>query len=112
MGNWKRTSNYSFFEYIKPYFCLSKIEKDNYSLNVNYLDRFVNGQYVPIKYNSTLEFRQYENLRTGLDVNVVKLDIPNFKSHFTWEVGFRYGRTALVDSVRSFANGVYTNAPV
>ncbi len=92
--------------YFEPSLTLSKIENNNKMLPLQSEDRFVSNQYTPIKYTSTLKLKQFENFSVGADANLILLDIPNIKSTFFLNFGFRYGRTGIQDSIRTAINGL------
>ncbi|HVD99493.1 MAG TPA: hypothetical protein VNB90_14895 [Cytophagaceae bacterium] len=102
----------SFGGYIKPEIVLSKIEKNNKNLLLDYKDRVIDNQYTPLKYTSTLKLRQYENFNAGFDFNLTTWDIPSFKSLFYIDAGFRYGRTSITDSVRRYQNNQIVHTEV
>jgi hypothetical protein len=97
-----RLINYGLFSYIEPEITLSKIENNNKRLLLSVKDWIQNNQYAPIKYASTLELRRYQNFSAGFDFNLGLLDLPVLKSTFYADFGFRYGRTAVRDSLRTF----------
>lgn len=101
--------NFGFLAYVHPGLTLSKIDDNNKELVLNVRDRFVNGVYEPQKFASTLQIKRYENFNTGFDLNLLLMDIPSFKSTFYLNGGFRYGRTAIRDSVRVLQDGIPTN---
>lgn len=96
--------NFGCLTYIKPTVTLSKLEDNNKHLLLSQLDSFTNNNFTPVKYTSTLELRRYENFSVGLDMNLFLLDMPNFKSTFYVDYGFRYGHTATRDSITTFQN--------
>lgn len=97
--------NIGWLAYFEPSVKLSKIEDNNRYLVLDSRDRFVNNQYLPIKYASTLSIKQFENFSAGVDANIFLLDFPNLKSSLYVNYGFRYGRTAVRDSIRTYTNG-------
>jgi len=92
--------------YIEPEVTISKIESNNKRLELRYQDNIINGVYTPVKYASTLDIRQFQNFSTGFDLNLLVWDVPSFKSTFYGDIGFRYGRTSMVDSTRALSNNV------
>lgn len=94
--------NFGFLSSITPTLTLSKIEENNRRLPLQYQDEVINGVYNPTRYSSTLELKRHENFSVGFDLNLVLLDIPTFKSTFFLDYGFRYGRVAIVDSLRDY----------
>lgn len=92
------------FAYLEPQITFSKLETTNKRLSLNYLDQFVNGTYDPIKYTSTLGLREHQNFSVGFDVNALVIDAQGVKSTFYADLGFRYGRTSITDSLRAFAD--------
>lgn len=94
--------NFGFLSSITPTLTLSKIEDNNRQIPILYRDEVINGVYSPTRYASTLELKRHENFSVGFDVNLVLLDIPTFKSTFFLDYGFRYGRVAVIDSLRDY----------
>lgn len=94
--------NAGFLAHFEPFLTLSKIEEDERTLNLLTRDKFINQIYTPVKFASTLSLKQFQNFETGFDLNMFLLDVPSFKSTFFLDLGIRYGRTAIVDSVRVF----------
>ena len=95
------TSTYGVLGYIEPEVTISKIENNNRRLLLDVKDRFENGQYVPLKYSTTLELRRYQSFTAGFDINVFSFDWALMKSTFFIDGGFRYGRTPIRDSIRT-----------
>jgi hypothetical protein len=95
--------NLGFFSFLEPSLTLSKIENNNKFLTLDNKDRFINNQYSPIKFTSTLALKQFENFSAGATANLLLLDMPNIKSTFFVNWGFRYGRTGIQDSIRTAA---------
>ncbi|MEM6737484.1 MAG: hypothetical protein AAF620_15595 [Bacteroidota bacterium] len=104
----KTSSNYGYLTYVIPITSISKIEDNNRQLLINYRDAFINNQYSPDRFVSTLQLKSHENFSTGLDLNLFLLDWPTVKSTFYVDAGFRYGRTQLRDSLRQFDGNVVT----
>jgi hypothetical protein len=98
--------NFGIVSFVEPSLTLSKIENNNKFLPLNSEDRFISNQYAPIKYTSTLQLKQFENFSAGANANLFLLDIPNIKSTFFLNYGFRYGRTGIQDSIRTATNNV------
>jgi hypothetical protein len=98
-------NNYGWLSFVEPSLTLSKIEDHNRYLELDYLDRFTNNQYDPLRFTSTLSLKQYENFSVGLDANLFLYDMPNFKSTLYFNWGIRYGRTAIRDSIRTVDAG-------
>ncbi|CAD5277584.1 MULTISPECIES: peptidoglycan-binding protein [unclassified Imperialibacter] len=92
--------NFGLFSQVTPNLTISKIEADNKTLQLRYRDDFINGGYEPVKYVSTLDLRSHENLSVGFDFNSFLWDIPDVKSTFSFDHGFRYGRVDILDSTR------------
>lgn len=101
--------NWGLFGYIHPLLTLSKIENNNRVLQLQSRDTIINNQYFQERYASTLDLRNYEYLSVGFDLNLGTLDLPFFKSTFYFDGGFRFGRTQVVDSIRSIVDGVPQN---
>ncbi len=94
--------NLGLLGYVAPIFVLSKIEDNNKNIVLKYRDEIEAGRYAPQQYSSTLELKRHENLSVGFDLNLALLDIPTFKSTFYLDYGFRYGRVAVIDSMRTY----------
>lgn len=101
--------NSGWFGYVHPVVVISKIENNNRSLLLSSRDRIVNNTYFQERFASTMDLRNYEFLNTGLDLNIKTVDLPFFKSTFYFDLGFRFGRTQVVDSARTLVNGVAEN---
>ena len=97
-------SNWGYASYVIPSINISKIEENNRYLNINYKDEFVNNQYSPTKFVSTLDLRSYENFSAGFDVNGLLLDFPTFKSTLLIDAGIRFGTVSVTDTLRVFEN--------
>ncbi len=97
--------NFGFLAFFEPALVLSKVERNNKFLTLDNKDRFVNNQYTPIKFASTLDLKRFENFSAGATANLFLIDIPNIKSTFFANWGFRYGRTGIQDSIRTASNG-------
>ena len=101
--------NSGWIQYVEPMVTISKIESNNRTLVLPSRDLFVNNQYFQERYSSTLDIRNYENLSVGLDFNIHTLDLPGAKSTFRFDMGFRYGRTQVVDTIRAVVDGTVDN---
>jgi hypothetical protein len=108
LGGVRNQWNIGGFSFLEPSLVLSKIEDNNRSLLLERKDRFINNQYAPIRFTSTLRLKQFENFSAGASLNLLLLDMPNLKSTIFANWGFRYGRTAVQDSIRTVVNGVVT----
>jgi hypothetical protein len=104
--------NIGIVSYVMPSVVLSKLEDNNKDLLLRVSDDTVNGKYSPRKYASTLELRRHENFSTGVDANLLTIDIPTGKSTFLLDAGFRYGRVSIVDSIKNNIQGVITKSPL
>jgi len=100
--------NFGILSQITPSLTISKIEDDNKALQVRYRDDFTAGVYDPVKYITTLDLRSHENLSVGFDLNSFLLDVPDMKSTFSINHGFRYGRVEILDSTKQAVQGVPT----
>jgi hypothetical protein len=96
----RKTVTWGYAGYIEPEITFSKVENNNRRLVLDVKDKFINSQYGPLKYASTLDLRRYQVFSAGVDGNFASLDIPLIKSAFHLDVGFRYGRTLIRDSLR------------
>jgi hypothetical protein len=95
-----RRFNYSFIQFVRPVFTLSKIDSKLRRLEVQENSFGKNGIYRPYKYTTTLELLQYENMSAGLDLNLFLFDSQPFKTTFFIHAGMRFGRVAFTDSLR------------
>jgi hypothetical protein len=96
---------YGFFQYIKPSVVISKIEENNRLLLPQTNDSIITtaGGTESLKQGikvSPLQVYYHQNLSLGLDLNLLFLDNPDLKYHFYLNGGFRFGRTAVQDSIR------------
>jgi hypothetical protein len=80
---------------------MSKIENNNKRLPVNYIGSQEPDAARPNIYASTLQLLQYQAFRVGADISVLTLDVPGLKSIITGKAGFHFGRTLIVDTLRS-----------
>ncbi len=101
---WWNWFNYGFFGYMEPFVVISKIENNSKNLKISTIDRFVNGNYSPIKYASTLEIKRRESFRTGFTFNAITLDFPRIRSTFLFNLAFSYGITPAEYSIKTFEN--------
>lgn len=93
--------NMGFLSFLEPTVTLSKIEDNNRFLVLNNKDRFINNQYAPIKFASTLSLKQFENFSAGAKANLLLFDMPNLKSTLYLNWGLGYGRTAILEQIRT-----------
>ncbi|WP_341226188.1 hypothetical protein [uncultured Arcticibacterium sp.] len=101
-GNSEDAWNFGILAYFEPILAISKVEDDNKTLTLNTIDRFINNSYSPVKYTSTLKLKQFQNFETGFDLNLFLVDMPSFKSTFTLDLGSRFGRTLISDTLKTF----------
>ncbi|RAI85566.1 coiled-coil domain-containing protein [Algoriphagus yeomjeoni] len=85
-------ANIGVFNYFKPQFIYSKIENNNKYLEVSSFPLEDGSASYGV---STLDLKQYEVFSVGADFNLFLYDIPNTKSTFLFNTGFRFGRTDL-----------------
>jgi hypothetical protein len=91
-------------QYIKPTFLISKIEENNRYLTPN-KDNTLETDSLAIKTlnttlsSSPLDFLSYQRLSLGLDWNLLFLDNPDGKFHAMVDLGFKFGRTLVRDSI-------------
>ncbi|SFT41107.1 hypothetical protein SAMN04489724_0638 [Algoriphagus locisalis] len=88
-------ANIGVFNYFKPQFIYSKIENNNKYLEVASFSTGAVGDGSSAYGVSTLDLKQYEVFSVGADFNLFLYDIPNTKSTFLFNTGFRFGRTDL-----------------
>lgn len=93
LGPRGRFFNFGYLEEITPSVTWSKIEQNNRTLFVNSLERTVNNSTTVENYASTLDIRRFEWFSAGMDLNIITLDMPCFKSTFRINGGFRNGLT-------------------
>ena len=97
--------SHGFVQYIKPYLTISKIEDNNkYLIPTNDDSILQNGPELTLATRniaSPIEIINKENFSIGLDLNILFFDNPDLKTHFYFDVGASYGRTAVRDSVRT-----------
>lgn len=101
--------NRGYLGYIHPLLTLSKIENKNRSLLLDSRDRIVNNEYLQDRYISSMQLRNHEYLSAGLDLNIYTFDRPTLKSTLYFDLGFRFGRTQVIDSVRSVIDSIPQN---
>ncbi|MCC6582922.1 MAG: hypothetical protein IT271_04405 [Chitinophagales bacterium] len=97
--------NFGYFAYVEPSVSLSKLEQKERFFPVESKDDIRNNTLFSRKFATTIQLKSYENFSTGLDLNGILVDCPNFKSTLFLDFGFRYGRTGIIDSFRIFENG-------
>jgi len=94
-----------FLQYVKPSLTLSKIEDNNRFLVPETDDRVVqNGpdnELVTRSIASPIEIVNQQNISLGVDLNLLFLDNPDLKYHAHLNIGTKYGRTAVRDSIRT-----------
>lgn len=101
--NWlPRSVNFGFFEYIEPSLTISKFDENNYNLPVVHKEDIVSKSIS--NYVSTLDVFRYENISLGVDFNLGLLDIQTLKSTIYFNVGYRLGKTSLVDTIKQYDN--------
>jgi len=102
-------TGFGFFQFIRPAVTISKIEQNNRFLHATTNDS-IYEKYEGSDTSYTLktqlvstpiEVSNYQNLSLGLDLNILFLDNPDMKFNFFLNGGFRYGRTAIRDSLRT-----------
>lgn len=100
LARFNKQSNWSSFTYILPELTISKVESNNRRLLLSSIDENINGQLVRIKYLPILDIKQFQHFTIGADLNLLHIDVPNWKSKIEINAGFRFGRTALKDSTK------------
>lgn len=86
------------FNSINIYGGLSKIEENMRSLALRNAGVVENNKLISPYYATGLDFRQYENLHFGADLNLLLFDYPDGKFTFYVNMGYRYGHTSVIDS--------------
>src|SRR6185436_13175299 len=96
---------FGILSFVEPFISLTKIEQNNKSIPVK--NKFVieNNQLKNIRYLSTLELQQYQNLIFGASLNVFQFGFPLLKSVVETNFRLQYGRTSVQDSVHTLENG-------
>jgi hypothetical protein len=100
------SKGFGWFRYFKPAINISKIEENNRFLPINYNDTLIKtvnntDSLIQRTFANPLRILQHQNLSLGLDLNILFLDNPDMKYHFYLNSGFRFGRTAIRDSLRT-----------
>lgn len=99
-------NNFGYFNYMNVWGALTKIEKEDRILPLRN-DRIVqNNTLLSPSYATTLDFRKYEILSTGVDINLLLFDRPDTKFTLYADFGTRYGYTKVRDSVLRIVNSV------
>lgn len=92
--------NTSFFQFARPVVTLSKLEGKLRRLDVGSAPVPIDSVYDPTKFVRTLDLLKYENLSAGLDLNIWMLDSQPWKATLYANMGMRFGRVAMNDSLR------------
>ncbi|MFZ4520915.1 MAG: hypothetical protein ACOYNC_04385 [Bacteroidales bacterium] len=100
------TKGSGWLQYIKPAVTISKIEENNRFLLPTKSDSIVKSSagadsLVIGNIVSPIKILEYQNLSLGLDLNILFEENSNLKYHFYLNGGFRFGRTAIRDSLRT-----------
>lgn len=98
-------NNFGYFNYITLWGALTKIEKEDRVLQLRNDRVVVNNTLVSPSYATNLDFRQYEMLSFGGDINLLLFDRPDTKFTFYFDLGARYGLTKVLDSTLKVENG-------
>lgn len=104
--------NYGWLSFITPMVGISKIEENNKFIPLQEKYSITNGVLVKSSYISKLDLIQFQNMKAGLCLNAYLLDIPNFKSTFTINLGLNLVRTGVVDSIKILNAGLVENTNV
>lgn len=95
--------NWCFGTYITPYTVLSKLEQNNKYLPLfRYSDPALPASLLYAGnslYATTVQLKRYENFSAGMDLNLVSLTIPKWKTQYFLDPGIAYGRTGVGDSI-------------
>jgi hypothetical protein len=98
---WSRLSyiskGHGFLEYLKPEFSLSKIEENKRYLTLE--NKPDSNDSINFKTASPLNIINHQLLSLGLNLNGLFIDNPNGKYHAQLDLGFRFGRTLIRDSI-------------
>ncbi|MDR3713298.1 MAG: hypothetical protein P4L51_10815 [Puia sp.] len=107
-SSYENLGNIGLFNYVTPYFTLDKIENNDKRLILDHIDTlsYAADTSKPITYASTIHLLQHQVFSIGFDLSMVLIDIPNIKSTFNFGAGFRFGRTAIQDTLRTRSPGV------
>lgn len=82
--------------YIEPNFAFTKLEEDNKYLPLyTYQDSFNRTQ----KFTSGINLRRFEKMNAGVNLSLVGLDAPNWKSSYFLNTGFNFARVPIQENV-------------
>lgn len=102
----EQVANWGSFAFIEPTVIISKIEQDNRRLPLNNNKSIVNGKIYDRSSVPLLQLREFQHLSVGTDLNLLIFDFPNIKSAIMFNGGFRFGRTALLDTTYRVSDGI------
>ncbi|MBD0258546.1 MAG: hypothetical protein ICV83_22760 [Cytophagales bacterium] len=94
------------FQYVVPAITLSKLEENNRYLPLQ--RQFDASSGTATGYTTALDLLQYQQFAAGMDFNLGYTENVAGKFNILIDAGFRFGRTAVRDSVTRFENGAFT----
>lgn len=96
------SANLGFLNYFSPEFTLSKIEDNQKNLVLSFSGSSPGKPSQPNVYATSTDLMLYQQYQVGGKLNLILLDLPNFKSTIFINAGFRYGRTSIQDTSRTY----------
>jgi hypothetical protein len=105
----KFKTNYGFLNYIDFEGSISKFEQKQRYLMLRNENMFVNNQITSPSYATMIDFMRYQTMGVGATANICVFDVPEGKYTFTLDLGARYNRIPVADSLRKFVNGNYSS---
>ncbi len=105
-GSYK--TNFGFFNFMDFEGSISKFEQKERYLLLRNEKNFVNNQIVSPSYATAIDFMRYQTFGLGSHLNLFLFDVPEGKFTITLDVGLRYNRIPISDSVRTLVSGKYT----
>lgn len=97
-----RSFNWSYFTYVKPSICISKIENKERKLPINSTKSIVNNQLYKELYATSIDILNYESFNISTDLNLLLLDMPEAQMTIYINAGFKYGITLVTDSAYKY----------
>jgi hypothetical protein len=83
--------------YITPLVAITKLEQQNRYLPLEYVDA---NPAAPFYRLNTIDLLRYTNLRVGVDLNLVGMRLPQFKSDYSLDFSFYLNRVDIRDTLR------------
>ncbi|SDF81263.1 N-terminal domain of peptidoglycan hydrolase CwlO-containing protein [Dyadobacter soli] len=94
-------SDWGAVSYLNVFGSINKIENNKKHLPLRNENIGSNGQLISPYYATNLDFRLYQNLSLGAEMNLFLLDWPDGKLTAYFDVGLGYGQTPLVYNKRT-----------